>query len=342
MTAQIDPASLKAFGDVAAGHDGVLSDESGGLVIKPCTAKEIAFYEAAPKQSPDFAKYIPTYMGTLQLNKPAEATDPTTSSSTAPDPTATTAAGTAATLSLDEAGPMFGKALTTETSIVLENVAARFRKPNILDLKLGAQLWDDAAKPEKRARLDKVSAETTSGSLGFRVAGMRVYGARGDAPEHKASDYMSMDSVTGYRVYNKMYGRVFNADNVNEAFKEYVTAPGVTAAHAKKVFGILEEDVKGIEAALMGMECRMYSASILFVYEGDVEGYEKAVKDYEANPPAQSDDDDDEEEDTFPRLTAVKLIDFAHASFVPRQGPDENALQGVRSVGKILHDLQAA
>ncbi|KAL9064819.1 MAG: hypothetical protein Q9157_007695, partial [Trypethelium eluteriae] len=69
-------------------------------------------------------------------------------------------------------------ALETETAIVLENLAAGFVRPNILDIKLGARLWADDAPLEKRARLDAVAASTTSGSLGFRVAGMRVWRGR--------------------------------------------------------------------------------------------------------------------------------------------------------------------
>ena len=51
---------------------------------------------------------------------------------------------------------LHGKKLATDLHIVLENITNGFKKPNVLDLKLGAQLWDDAAKPAKRARLDEI------------------------------------------------------------------------------------------------------------------------------------------------------------------------------------------
>src|SRR5262249_46148609 len=44
--------------------DGVRQHSSGFLIAKPCTAKEIDFYESSVHH-PAFAKYMPTFMGTL-------------------------------------------------------------------------------------------------------------------------------------------------------------------------------------------------------------------------------------------------------------------------------------
>jgi 1D-myo-inositol-tetrakisphosphate 5-kinase/inositol-polyphosphate multikinase len=57
-------------------------------------------------------------------------------------------------------------------------------------------------------------------------------------------------------------------------------------------------------------------------------------------------DDDDElledaEEPALPKLFSVKLIDFAHATWTPGQGPDENSLKGVRSLIRIFEELAA-
>ncbi|KAF9635327.1 hypothetical protein BFW01_g6222 [Lasiodiplodia theobromae] len=308
----IDPKTLSAFENAAAGHDGVLSDPTGALVIKPCTAAEIAFYESANASHQALATYMPTFMGTLELNKSPEVAalaaggvgsdspDPSGASTPAvppiPEaaaPAAASGAGTAASLALDDVGPMKGKKLSTDTSIVLENVAAGFRKPNILDLKLGARLYDDGTAEAKRARLDKVASETTSSSLGFRIAGMRVWqGEGGGEPQEKreTDEYALFDEASRYKTFNKLYGRVFNAENVVDGFKEYFLVPG--AGHSKEtarpIIARLLKDVKGVQAALEAEESRMYSASLL-----------------------------------------------------PGQGPDENALRGIRSVAKILEDLEA-
>merc|ERR1711939_862225 len=193
LSKHIDPSKLGAFAGAAAGHEGVLSDASGDLVIKPCTQAEVSFYELANAEHEDLAFYMPRFMGTLQLGNQTPATvAPPVSAEGASAPTAVVAdaqvigstathapsssvPGTAATLPISDLGPLKGKKLDTDLHIVLENVSAGFTQPNILDLKLGARLWDDNSKVEKRERLDKVAAETTSGSLGFRIAGMRVW-----------------------------------------------------------------------------------------------------------------------------------------------------------------------
>jgi inositol-polyphosphate multikinase len=58
--------------------------------------------------------------------------------------------------------------------IVLENVAEGFRKPNILDVKLGTVLYDEDTPPEKRERMEKKARYTTSGEVGIRLTGFQV------------------------------------------------------------------------------------------------------------------------------------------------------------------------
>jgi 1D-myo-inositol-tetrakisphosphate 5-kinase/inositol-polyphosphate multikinase len=58
--------------------------------------------------------------------------------------------------------------------IVLENVAEGFRKPNILDVKLGTVLYDEETPPEKRERMEKKARNTTSGEVGIRLTGFQV------------------------------------------------------------------------------------------------------------------------------------------------------------------------
>jgi 1D-myo-inositol-tetrakisphosphate 5-kinase/inositol-polyphosphate multikinase len=304
--------------------DGVLSDESGAVVVKPCTAAEITFYESVAASHPDVAQHLPTYMGQLSLSADKTAVAAIESG------TIKTAEGVIERL--------HGKKLETELHIV-ENITNGFKKPNVLDLKLGAQLWDDAAKPEKRARLDAVSAETTSGSLGFRIAGMRTY--KGEAvpevPEDLAK-FADKDKEGGFWVYNKMYGRKFSAEDVNDGFVSYIFPGEKTQAElerAREVLAFFLGEVKDIVEVFEKKESRMYSASILLVYEGDVDEYAKTKQILRSAHP----EDEDEDEDNVPKLAAVKMIDFAHATWTPGQGPDENALKGMRSTASILKQL---
>ena len=58
--------------------------------------------------------------------------------------------------------------------VVLENVVHGFRKPNILDIKLGTLLYDEDAPPEKKAKMEIKTRGTTSGEAGIRLTGFQV------------------------------------------------------------------------------------------------------------------------------------------------------------------------
>ena len=310
---------------------------------------------------------MPTFMGTLSLSPQSDLTATVTAitsdAQSAPQHPTTKVTDTTTTrkdLSTTESGwtPSLGKNLNTSTAIILSNLTYGFQHPNVLDLKLGARLWADDAPPAKQQRLDEVASSSTSSTLGFRIAGMRVWQGCKDVSAGKVEN-VDLD-VDGYKVYRKEYGRGFKGrEDVRRAFEEFLSAEsaGMTQDLRKKVVGRLLSDVAGLEAVLRGQESRMYSASILFVYEGDGDVLKKEFQveedmglelrqreggEEEEEPEYDEDDEDDEEEDDRSHTAVAKLIDFAHAEWVPGQGPDENALQGVRSVREILQDLSTS
>jgi inositol-polyphosphate multikinase len=298
------------------------------VVVKPCTQAEITFYESVAESHADLVPHLPTFMGTLALSG-----DQNMAPEVPESGFITTASGAQERL--------HGRKLATELHIVLENITHGFKKPNVLDLKLGAQLWDEAAKPEKRARLDEVSQKTTSGSLGFRIAGMRTYvGDKAPEPSSDLKDLVEHNG-SGYYVYNKMYGRNFQAEDIEQGFWAYILPEGregekkkAELSRAREVLDYFLGEVGDIQKVFEGKESRMYSASILLVYEGDLEEYEKTAKTLKSYQPSEDDEDVD-----LPKLAAVKVIDFAHATWHPGKGPDENALRGIRSTNTILKDL---
>ena len=291
--------STPSLTPVSTSSDGVLSDESGSVVVKPCTAREVAFYEAALAH-PKFAFWMPTFFGTLTA-----------------DDSVTAAVEAAAVDAATTGTPVTHN---RHSSLVLQNLTYGFEKPCVLDAKLGAQLWDELAPQEKRDRLDAVSDATTSRSLGFRVAGMKVW--KGEKE--------------GYQVYDKHYGRVFTAENVIDAIKEYFISE-LTPEQVKVVAQRFLGKVGDIREALEGQESRMYSASLLFVFEGDNKAFDRALEDEKNRKPKVEDDEGDDE--NTKKVEELKLIDFAHANWTPGQGPDENALRGVRSIEKLLAQL---
>jgi 1D-myo-inositol-tetrakisphosphate 5-kinase/inositol-polyphosphate multikinase len=232
-----------------------------------------------------------------------------------------------------------GKRIKTNRAVVLENAAHGFVRPNIMDVKLGVQLWADDAPEEKRIRFDKVTAETTHKDLGFRIAGMRVWQGHGA----QGSDI----DQEGYRIYDKNYGRFsLNKDNVHEAFQNFIFAEsaGIDEELGRLVAQAFVADVRRIQGVLEGQESRMYSSSLLFVFEGDGTALRAAMEEASRSPATlvngdSENSDEDEEEVSAPKIYALKIIDFAHAEWTPGIGPDRSALLGVRSIGKILNDL---
>ena len=242
--------------------------------------------------------------------------------------------------------PSGGHKIASEVLIVLENVAHGFTQPNVIDLKLGARLWDDAAPMEKRKKLDDVSKSSTSSSLGFRVAGMKVWTGIGHENDNSLVKSDNVKTENGYRSYNKFYGRDFKGKDVTGAFDEFLySAEHCKGLLARRILAEMEE----IEDVLKKQESRMYSASILIVYEGDVRTLEQKLKEEEQwlakyggkeDAPTEEEEEEEEEDDEErPKTCEVKLIDFAHASWTPGMGPDENVLQGVRSIVEIMREI---
>lgn len=332
-------------------------------MVKPCKQSEIDFYESTSSH-PNFAVYIPAYLGTLHLgdSAPVQAAGALLlPADTSPDlPSSATFGGDTLTIE-NEWTPSGGGKIQTDLAIVLENVALDYKRPNILDVKLGARLWADDAPPAKRAKLDKAAEETTSKPLGFRIAGGKVYQSNG-LGDNATSD--------GYKLFDKNYGRALSPDTVRKGFEDYfLLTPGEKAKPAlRKVIRRFLLDLKGMIEAIETEESRMYSASLLFVYEGDAEALEQAFlkekdvlemrkarqesytdgddcendKSFHAGDHVSTDDEGEEEESEylkFPAVQSLKLIDFAHAQWTPGHGPDENILHGIRNVSTILGEI---
>ncbi|KIV87634.1 hypothetical protein PV11_03166 [Exophiala sideris] len=364
MAALPAESEFVAFDHIAAGHEGISSNASGSLIIKPCTQAEIDFYESA-KDHPLVQAHMPTFIGALSLHDDQDAVAPLLNAATG------TAAFNGTTIPSPTLGkriswkPSGGKKLSTGLAVVMENVAAGFKDPNILDVKLGTRLWADDAPASKRRRLEEVASRTTSGSLGFRIAGMKIrhhHDEHGQEQEHAHSDVMDdpahVHLKNGYKSYTKLYGQSFNHDNVLDAFTTYLGGVHQDPATGKRSFrreraGMIVKrfirELESLQYVLENEESRMYSASVLMVYEADEEALERGLQeeeneqttlDHEVEEEDEGDEDDEDNDDVIPqKVHEVRLIDFAHASWTPGEGPDENLLTGVRNIVRILREL---
>lgn len=374
---------------LGANSAGTLCDADGELFIKPCTQSEINFYQSTEEDgNREFAELMPVYMGTLQLSDPeivsldddivgliSENGDVKTTreqiTASIAEQVAKAPAAPAAAPAHDGVSwvPSKGKKIKTDKAVVLENASYGYEKANILDVKLGVRLWADDAPLEKKRRFDTISQQTTHGKLGFRIAGMRVF--------HGSDDASDWDDE-GYKIYDKDYGRVsVNNDNVVSAFRKFMfnKDAGVDKNLGRAVCAAFIRDLKRVEDIMSRHETRMYSTSLLFVYEGDGKALRAAIDrnnemveemaasrlqhckaatertnkrmdsgivldDDEYDQPNGYDDSDSEEEAFLP-IYSLKLIDFAHAQWTPGQGPDENILTGVRSLRHIFEQMVA-
>lgn len=233
--------------------------------------------------------------------------------------------------------PSGGKEIDTGLSIVLENIACGFRRPNVLDVKLGARLWADDALPAKRRRLDEVSEETTSSSLGYRIAGMKVWtGEQGEtdegdrtdpyATEHEGAEGEKGEIIEkdGYRRYDKWYGRSFDKDSVRQGFETFLAGAKLGKIDRSKLIAQrLENDLKSLLQVLEAEESRMYSSSVLIIYEGDPDAMEHALEEEKKTPPPRSqeeeeDEDEDDQEFELPE-EALELVDVQLGQGMPQQ-----------------------
>jgi inositol-polyphosphate multikinase len=340
----------------------------GSIIVKPCTQAEIDFYQAAQStKHRDLSAHMPAFMGVLALSQdqtvPANGVGPALQVHEKVPPELAAhvpkgwlpshVAANVPAVSIDDPisskrtswKPSGGKKLDTPTAIVLENVAYKVRHPNILDIKLGSRLWADDAPEAKRRKLDEDSKNTTSGSLGFRIAGMKVWvGELSNEDQAKSEDKeRGIEYEDGYLCYNKLYGRSFEARSVREAFVDYFGGmkyheDGRSIFKRDSILHItarISEELENIRRVFKDEEVRMYSASILIVHEGDEEWL---MSDLAKDVKKEDDEDSDDEEPA--KLVDVRLIDFAHAAFVPGEGEDENVLRGVSSVIRVLSELQ--
>ncbi|KAJ5654095.1 hypothetical protein N7490_001098 [Penicillium lividum] len=338
---------------MASYSEGVRRTLSGSLIVKPCTKQEVEFYESSALH-PSFQEFMPLFVGSLSSAEQQQPlaiaaaqqsgavflpalggapTDPVCPELVTPAlptlPAAVPLEGVNAGILAESPWvPSEGKKLETGLSIVLENVASGFRRPNVLDVKLGERLWADDAPPAKRSKLDAVSKETTSSSLGFRIAGMKVWtGEDGEADAGArtnpyATKYEGAEGEkgevlekNGYRRYDKWYGRSFNESNVKEGFATFLAgAKAGTVDRSKMIARRIVEELKNVQQVLESEESRMYSSSVLVIYEADPEAMgialeeEKRLSEQPRDEDVQEEDDDDEDDYEF-NEEAFELVD---------------------------------
>ncbi|CAH2351964.1 inositol polyphosphate multikinase [[Candida] railenensis] len=357
----------------AAGHVGCLvSPDNGTVFAKLTNQQEIDFYTETQILDDDenvdnsplgshLGDWMPVYMGTLTQGEIMSSSLPDTSG--LKQPLLPTLDQEVLPSPLAAPLPIPANADPNKKYIVLQNVYYGFSKPSILDIKLGKILYDDNAEPEKKTRLQKVADSTTSGSLGFRICGMKLYHSSIDHPSSLIdvppifSDISKTIKVVPepatqsvYLEFNKFFGRSLNAENVKQGLLLFFKSTQLPMSFSAKLIEKFLVRLQAVYNCLLESKSRMIATSLLFVYENDVTKWERVVQDidqYDEVDPLLRDDffadseSDDEDEYSAP-LSSLSLIDFAHSKYVEdvkTQSYDENVIEGILNLIGIFEEL---
>ncbi|KAG8880079.1 hypothetical protein FRB98_005347 [Tulasnella sp. 332] len=304
------------------GHPGIVESEDGSLIIKSCLPVEREFYGqiASDVRLAALRPHVPIYYGTLQLQGAIRGGRLVSS-----DVTATPK---------DE---IF--ILRATHSIVLENLAHNFKRPNVMDVKLGTVLYSEDADEAKRQRMIVKARETTSLETGIRFVGCQVF-----------------DPSQGVTVTTpKEYGRSLKVSELPLSMVKFFPSTSINdkSLMLAVIDGIIDQ-VQQIKAVLSTIEMRLAGGSILVVWEGDEAALAEGLIDRQRRQNedrVEQEEEGSEDEDDLPQESEVenkpsdvydvKLIDFARARLLPGGGPDQGVLFGLETMMKILRGRRA-
>lgn len=333
-SADASSAELQPFAYQVGGHKKMQVIGEGALIVKPTLPLELQFYQGI-QSNPALSSlrpWVPTYLGTLRLEGQ------------------NTAEGIASVEGIPE---------TEKEMIVLENVTGGFRKPNILDVKLGTVLYDEETPPEKRKRAEKKARYTTTGDVGIRLTGFQVFGNKARQPLVFPKSYgMSISTAelsAGITRFFPVHGSMAGLPGSESGGQLDVGLPDTLLV---PILRSIRKSVQELRDILSSIELRMISSSLLIVYEGDWDRAEMGVEWLAKQSASISSEEDGEEinEDTeveeweedeeseedgsdeeMPESPCVvRLIDFAHTRLKPGEGPDVGLLKGLDTLLGLL------
>lgn len=119
-----------------------------------------------------------------------------------------------------EALTAFHYGMSLEAHLLLTDVTANYKKPCVMDLKMGSHTYEPDAPEDKRLR--EIEKYPQQEAFGFRIVGMRFYD-----PAHPDADR------NGFRVFRKDYGRTLESlDEIADALRLFLSAGCVKADDA--------------------------------------------------------------------------------------------------------------
>jgi inositol-hexakisphosphate kinase len=232
--------------------------------------------------------------------------------------------------------------MSSREYLVLENLTKDYKKPCVLDLKMGTRMYGDFATDSKRKSQRKKSTKSTSAKLGVRFCGSQRFSF----------------SNNSFEMFDKYVGRNADETELRKLLGQFFTHG---CSLRKDVINNVLGEICRMKKSLVDLEeYRFYSSSILIIYEGLMK--EEKCESYNLSDAENSMDCDifemeaaeannfDVEKCRKNELPSsavtMKIIDFANASFPcmdcdqsMHEGPDRGFLMGLDNLYEILESL---
>merc|ERR550517_2269135 len=272
-------------------------------VCKPLNIRELSFYQNLPAE---LSLLVPTYHGTVSLDSDSQ---PRSSS---------------------------GSSGVSE-HIVLENLTIGYKKPCVLDLKMGTRMYGDFATEAKIQSQSKKSLKSTSAKLGVRFCGSQRFSVT-------KNNFEKLDKYVGRKATETEFKELLANFFFNNGFlRTDIICKVISEIHKMRL------KLKLLDGF------RFYSSSLLIIYEGKQFGkpLHDSVSLEDEDMPSYQNCQDSLDGDTMYFCKSiisspikVKIIDFANASTpaeltnnIYHKGQDGGFLMGLENLQEILEGL---
>eukprot|EP00918_Siedleckia_nematoides_P039408 GHVU01085668.1.p1 GENE.GHVU01085668.1~~GHVU01085668.1.p1 ORF type:complete len:434 (+),score=74.16 GHVU01085668.1:495-1796(+) len=205
--------------------------------------------------------------------------------------------------------------------LVLEDLVHGFRKPCVLDIKMGRTQRTPNASPEKQQRQLAKSLASTSHSLGFRLCGCQFYDRVNDilcykdkywgraackAEVVRSLSLWAGDGGGGRGVASSAASPSNDGDCVCDSGK---------AAASRLIAKVLEQ-LEELHTCVVSLRWyRLWGSSLLLVYDGGAAASQRRIE-----------------------SLAVRMIDFPNVEVVADASPDEEYIFALRNVMEVFKE----
>lgn len=206
---------------------------------------------------------------------------------------------------LDGWGEPFALKPSPMYSVLLENLTEGFVRPCVSDWKIGTQLYDERdplLTDEKRARMQRKAAETTSGSFGLRVTGWQTWNTN-------TNSYVRADKAPGRAAES-------HDDLIALWMRVLDSGSAECTAERRQLCKYVLRELEHIRNVLRTLDLRIRGASVLVIYEGDADAAKAMLA--TSSP------------------VSLRVIDYAHARWCHGEGPDRGAELGLDTLISVV------